>query len=296
MLRQLLAGPIVFGMVSLGAASVAGQETPSTDRAVSVNGRSMHLWSSDGLAQRPAGRPVIILESGVPGTTEMWRPIFNDVSRVAPVVAYDRSGLGKSDYDGERPTVAHVAENLHRVLSEAHISPPYVLVGASWGGVFIRGFAAQYPQEVVGLVFLDVTDYERTCDELKAVLPNPNCPPPVPTLPDSVPAGVRAELTQVVEYGARDFADIRALRVSPDVPVAVVVGGQPIPLPPNALTSNKNALRLLQVRHQADWALSSRAGLLLVSTDAGHDVVHDAPSLVLQAIKYVLDHDTPRTK
>jgi hypothetical protein len=52
----------------------------------------------------------------------------------------------------------------------------------------------------------------------------------------------------------------------------------------------------MQVRHQSDWALSSRAGLLLVSTDVGHDVVHDNPSLVLQAIRYVLDHGAPSGK
>jgi hypothetical protein len=112
-----------------------------------------------------------------------------------------------------------------------------------------------------------------------------------------MPPGVRAELTQVARYGATEFADIRRLRVSPDLPVAVIVGGKPPgPLPPNALTTNVNILRLVQIRHQADWALSSRAGLLLVSSEAGHDVVRDDPALVLQAVKHVLDHSTSLAK
>lgn len=277
-------------------APLLAQESPGNTQDLSVNGRSMHLWSS-GLESRKLGQPAIILEAGVPGTVETWRSVFSDISRLAPVLAYDRSGLGKSEFDNERPTVGHVADNLHGLLDAAHVVPPYVLVGASWGAVYIRAFANRYPKEVVGLVYLDATDYERTCEELKTVIPTPNCPPTPPTLPDSVPPAVRAELTQVAQYGATEFAEIRGLGVAADLPVAVLVGGRPPgPLPPNALTNNVNILRLIQIRHQADWALSSRAGLLLVSSQVGHDVVRDDPALIIQAVKHVLDHITVRAK
>jgi hypothetical protein len=102
-------------------------------------------------------------------------------------------------------------------------------------------------------------------------------------------------LTQVSRYASTEFAEIRALRVGAEVPVAVVVGGRPPgPLPPKALTTNVNIMRLIQIRHQADWALSSRAGLLVVSSEVGHNVVEDDPGLVLQAVKHVLDHLTSR--
>jgi hypothetical protein len=150
--------------------------------------------------------------------------------------------------------------------------------------------------EVAGLVYLDVTDYERTCDELKAVIPTANCSPGTPPLPESTPPGVRAELAQAAQYQATGFADIRALRVGPELPVAVLVGGKPVPLPPNTLTANVNIIRLIQIRHQADWALSSRAGLLLVSSQAGHNVVQDDPALVLHAVKHLPDHVTPTSR
>src|SRR5439155_6393366 len=113
---------------------------------------------------------------------------------------------------------------------------------------------------------------------------------PALRLPDNTPAGVRAELEQVRDYGLKEFADIRALKVPSGLPVAVLVGGLPPgPLPPTALTTNVNIFQLMQIRHQADWALSLPAGLLLVSSQAGHDVMQDVPTLVLQAVKHVLD-------
>jgi pimeloyl-ACP methyl ester carboxylesterase len=293
--RRLVKIAAMAGMYLTVFVPLWAQESEKT-QDLAVKGRSMHL-SSSGLEFRRPGQPVIVLEAGAPGTMEMWRSVFSEISRLAPVMAYDRSGLGKSEFDNERPTVGHVVDNLHALLDAAHILPPYVLVGASWGGVYIRAFANRYPKEVVGLVYLDATDYERTCEELKTVIPTPACPPKAPTLPDSMPPGARAELTQVWEYGATEFAEIRNLRVPSDLPVAVVVGGKPPgPLPPNALTANVNILRLFQIRHQADWALSSRAGLLLVSSQVGHDVVTDDPTLLLQAVKHVLDHGTPQPK
>lgn len=100
----------------------SAQEPLAKALDVGVNGRSMHLWS-DGLESRVPGQPVVILEAGGQGTVEAWRSIFTRIGRLAPAIAYDRSGLGKSEFDGERPTVAHVAENLHALLAAAHRAP-----------------------------------------------------------------------------------------------------------------------------------------------------------------------------
>ena len=74
---------------------------------------------------------------------------------MAPVVAYDRAGLGRSEWDDTSPTPRHVADRLRRVLRQIGADPPYVLVGFSWGGMLARYFAGYYPSDVVGLVFVD---------------------------------------------------------------------------------------------------------------------------------------------
>src|SRR5919108_5383765 len=153
-MRRQVVGRIVW--VSALAIGIA-TDAYAQPRTITVNNRTMRVWS-DGLEARKPDQPVVILEAGAPATLESWRPKFTDISRLSPVLAYDRSGLGESDYDGERPTIPHVAQTLHSLLGAAHIPPPYVLVGASWGGIYIRGFASLYPNEVVGLVYLDASD------------------------------------------------------------------------------------------------------------------------------------------
>jgi pimeloyl-ACP methyl ester carboxylesterase len=44
---------------------------------------------------------------------------------------------------------------LHTLLEQAAIAGPYVLVGHSIGGMYVRVYAAQYPNEVAGLVLVD---------------------------------------------------------------------------------------------------------------------------------------------
>ena len=47
------------------------------------------------------------------------------------------------------------AYELHMALANLGITPPDVLVGQSLGGMLVRTFASQYPQEVVGVVLVD---------------------------------------------------------------------------------------------------------------------------------------------
>ncbi len=48
-----------------------------------------------------------------------------------------------------------IAKELHTLLEKAGESPPYIMAGHSYGGHYIRVFTELYPDEVVGLVFLD---------------------------------------------------------------------------------------------------------------------------------------------
>jgi pimeloyl-ACP methyl ester carboxylesterase len=254
----------------------------------------------EGLDRRTPTQPVVVLEGGAGSALEAWEPVFSQIAALAPVLAYDRRGLGKSDPDANPPTFRHVTDTLRALLQAARIPPPYVLVGHSWGGVLVRAYAGSHPQEVVGLVYLDATDWEVTRAERDEVLPKPSNPAPAPPpaavqLPPNLPEAARAEYRQVLEYSKNGFAAVRELPAPPSVPVGVVIAGVQvgpsaptgIPAPPVDIL---RAFKRLQIRHQSDWALSSPAGLLLVSSDAGHQVMKDAPALVLQAIRHVVDH------
>lgn len=60
------------------------------------------------------------------------------------------------------PTPQKIAANLKLLLTEQKIEPPYVLIGHSMGGVYVRAFAGYYPNDVAGLVFVDPADFTET--------------------------------------------------------------------------------------------------------------------------------------
>ena len=52
---------------------------------------------------------------------------------------------------------ATVIHDLHELLQRTPVAAPYVLVGHSIGGEYVRIFTAQYPSEVAGVVLVDST-------------------------------------------------------------------------------------------------------------------------------------------
>ena len=75
--------------------------------------------------------------------------------------SYDRAGLGYSDSSPQPRTSKVMAEELHALLQNASISPPYILVGHSMGGYNIRLFADIYRSEVAGVVLVDSSHPEQ---------------------------------------------------------------------------------------------------------------------------------------
>jgi len=127
---------------------------PAPGQLIDVGGYRLHLYC---MGDPTDGSPTVILEQGLGGTSPAWALIQPEVAKVTRVCAYDRAGLGWSDpapkgtpRDGQQ-----VAEELHTLLQNAGIPGPYVMVGHSFGGLYTRVFAHQYPRDVVGVVLLE---------------------------------------------------------------------------------------------------------------------------------------------
>ncbi|HXH94146.1 MAG TPA: alpha/beta fold hydrolase, partial [Thermoanaerobaculia bacterium] len=54
-----------------------------------------------------------------------------------------------------------IAGDLHTLLARAGEPGPYVLVGHSFGGLYVLNFAARYPEQVAGMVLLDSTSPDQ---------------------------------------------------------------------------------------------------------------------------------------
>jgi pimeloyl-ACP methyl ester carboxylesterase len=68
---------------------------------------------------------------------------------------YDRANLGNSDKVAGPIGGKQLVTDLHTLLRKAGVKPPYVLLGASFGGLIAYAYAATYPQQVKGMVLLD---------------------------------------------------------------------------------------------------------------------------------------------
>ncbi len=118
-------------------------------RLVDIDGCRLHMQVEG------RGESSVILESGLGGMSSAWGWIQPETAKFSRVVSYDRAGLGWSGPDTAPKTAALAALRLRSILQLSHIDPPYILVGHSMGGLFIRVFADLYRDEVAGMVLLD---------------------------------------------------------------------------------------------------------------------------------------------
>ena len=107
------------------------------------------------LLEKGTGEATVLFESGIAATNLNWFHIQETVSRFAATASYDRGGLGWSSPSRTARTPGNLASELHELMQEAGLKPPYILVGHSFGGLVIRRFALLYPEEVASIVLVD---------------------------------------------------------------------------------------------------------------------------------------------
>jgi pimeloyl-ACP methyl ester carboxylesterase len=135
----------------------------SHDEILSVGGQNLHIETLG------ESGPTIVFEAGLGNDSSTWKFVAGPIAKFAPVVLYDRAGLGQSlpMISENTPVMAdQVAANLRKLLSTADIHPPYMLVGHSLGGLYVQMFARKYPSDVSGVVLLDSASTEAP-SELK---------------------------------------------------------------------------------------------------------------------------------
>ncbi|WP_232231490.1 alpha/beta fold hydrolase [Paenibacillus sp. HW567] len=111
------------------------------------------------------GEHTVVLEAGMGGCSLDFSLVQPELSQIAKVISYDRAGLGWSDKPLERATCRDYVRDLRQLLKTKDCKPPYLLVGHSYGGMIVRFFAAEYPEEVEGLLLIDAAHESRYLTE-----------------------------------------------------------------------------------------------------------------------------------
>lgn len=108
------------------------------------------------------GGPAIVVEDGFGNGIDHQSELQADLAKFTTAVTYDHAGTGGSDPGPSPRDARRVVQELRLALRNAGVPPPFLLMGSSIGGDYIRVFAYEYPAETAGLVLLDPTpDFDR---------------------------------------------------------------------------------------------------------------------------------------
>lgn len=144
----LLLFAIGGGFATFTATSGLGA-AQSPGRMIDVGGHRLYIECTG------SGGPAVILQAGLGESSSSWSRIAPAVAKTTTVCTYDRAGHGRSDEAAGPQDGIALATDLHTLLERAGVPGPYVLVGHSSGGPYVRVFAARYLDEVAGMVLLD---------------------------------------------------------------------------------------------------------------------------------------------
>jgi pimeloyl-ACP methyl ester carboxylesterase len=236
---------------------------------VSVQGHLMRLLVAG------HGTPTIVLEAGSGSTSRTWRTLQPTLGALTRTVSYDRAGLGNSALSPRPRSARVIAEELHAALRAAQLPPPYLLVGHSAGGLYVRVFAATYPTEVVGLVLVDPAPedfYARAQREFPRVFQRL----------DSIDAAGSASgsLGERAEEAAWDasLAEARATDGMFTGPAIVLSSSR----------ADLEELGSLWTDEHRRWAQRSPRRSYVRIDSVGHQIHRERPSVVIEAIQRLL--------
>ena len=122
---------------------------PPPGEMVDVGGYSLHINCVG------RGSPTVVLDAGSGLFSAQWVRVQRQVSDTTRVCAYDRAGMGWSEMGPDPRDARRITGELHALLEGAGIEGPCVLVGHSFGGMYMQTYAARYPDEVAGVALVD---------------------------------------------------------------------------------------------------------------------------------------------
>jgi pimeloyl-ACP methyl ester carboxylesterase len=171
---RVRAGARALALAAISLALLTGAPTPASAQSpadgefsglVEIPG-GRHLY----LECHGSGSPTVIFEAGLRSRGDLWwwsregvgTGVLPRVSPFTHACIYDRPGtlahfpyVSRSDPVPMPRSTGEVVGDLHALLSTAGVPGPYVMVGASTGGLIVRQYASLYPAEVSGLVLVD---------------------------------------------------------------------------------------------------------------------------------------------
>jgi len=217
-------------------------------------------------SQVGTGEPVVVFENGLGGSWRTWKFVQEEVSQYAETFSYNRSGYKGTPRPGGTRDASTVVGELRTLLAQRGLSPPYVLVGHSLGGLYMQYYARNFPDEVAGLVLIDSSHWDQS-----ARMPR-----------RGLSGVVGAVMNEILIWGvAADEADAfemtqREVRESPPL--------RPMPL--TVLTAGMQGELWQDLQRELAEQLAGSQHT--IAEGSGHLIQQDQPELVSAAVRAIV--------
>jgi len=273
--------PITLILFALATPFCIAQAQPG--KMIDMGGRRLHI------VEAGTGTATVVFESGLGEDVSTWDNVQPQVAGFARTVTYDRAGIGQSDPPIQPTTLSGMATDLHALLQKANISPPYILVGHSLGGMLFQVFAHAYPKEVAGLVLVD-PESGRLLERLHTHMTPEDWAARQKALDEAMPKmppPVQAEMNALLKSS---HADEEVLPL-PDVPVVLLTGTKKNPeFPGNPLEQD------LKLELHKDLLTKIHNGKHVLAPNSRHYIQNDQPQLVIDAVHDIVNQRTSQAR
>jgi pimeloyl-ACP methyl ester carboxylesterase len=278
---------------------------PIPGRLVDVGGYKMHLYCTG------QGSPAVILDSGLGDSFIAWQKVQPQIATFVRVCSYDRAGMGYSEASPRARTSIVFAEELHQLLHNTGMAPPYILVGHSMAAYNIRLYASIFKSDVAGIVLVDgchPDQLKRFPRELDAMNPQwiregklleLTSPIGIPRMlgycgDDAALRAAECTFNDARENAAEreTFRESAALarntQFPSDLPL-IVISHDPDLRNKSLPLSVDRATNAAWEQMQEELSQLSVSGTRIVAKGSGHYIQDDRPDVVIQAVHEMVE-------
>ena len=294
-----LAGVVVIAIVS-GACSGAAAPSAAPPSAAAAPSPEARDWVADVdiggrtlslacVGPTDTGRPTVIFETGLGGDRGVWADVMTALMATDRGCSYDRAGLGLSQPAPKPRTTNDQVDDLHALIAAAKLEPPFVFVGHSSGGWNVMVYGDRYPDDVSGVVMVDVRP--PAFSERSAVA----LPPEAANEPEALHQA-RAE-TDWEKDPSRNPEGLDLIESAAQAsasggfggrPLVVLTAGDRAAVTEGLPTAVADDLDAIWMELQTQLVGLSTKGRQVIVPDATHDMPFEKPDVIVGAIKDVM--------
>lgn len=131
---------------------------------VEINGKPLHY------VKKGAGNYTVLFQSGMGSSHAIWQPIQDELAKNAVTISYDRNGIMFSEDNGLPVTNDMVTQELEALLAKTNCPKPYILVGHSMAGIYLRPFIDRNKKDISGVLFLEAAHPQQIAKSPKELI------------------------------------------------------------------------------------------------------------------------------